>query len=185
VFGTLDAGTSASIAFTVVPTVAGVMDDLAVAQGFVNGTFTTTQIDLQTPVSTPTTPPTVAASSGAPDLQISGSTNTGRPAVGTTFLYTFQVKNGGNQTALGATVSDALPATLSYVGAGTNRGTCTHDADTVSCSLGDLAVGAQAVVQIAASAPAAGAITNGATVADTNGDSKPSNNLVDLSVQVQ
>jgi uncharacterized repeat protein (TIGR01451 family) len=94
-----------------------------VAQGFVNGLFTSSHVDLQTPASTamtPAPPPRTAADSAG--VQVVGPASTGRPLVGTTFVYTFQVKNSGSLPAPGVTLSDDLPANLTYLGAGTSAG---------------------------------------------------------------
>lgn len=47
---------------------------------------------------------------GPTDVQVTGSSNNGSPPVGSTFNYTFQVKNNGPIPAGGVTSDDALPA---------------------------------------------------------------------------
>src|SRR5262249_28080367 len=80
------------------------------------------------------------------DLQVTGSSNQGSPPVGTPFTYTFQVKNNGPfATAGSASFSDALPTDLTLSSVTTDTGSCTSDT-TVSCDLGNLAVGAQATI---------------------------------------
>lgn len=51
------------------------------------------------------------------DIQITGAASTGSPTVGSTFTYTYQVKNAGPWgTYGGIIVVDTLPASLTFVG---------------------------------------------------------------------
>jgi uncharacterized repeat protein (TIGR01451 family) len=96
---------------------------------------------------------TESALPGPVDLQLTGASSQGSPAAGSEYTYTFQVKNAGPwATAGGVSFSDALPASLAYVGVTTTAGTCTGG-QTVSCALGDLANGAQATIAITVRAP--------------------------------
>ena len=91
---------------------------------------------------------------GATDVQVTGSSNNGSPPVGSTFTYTFQVKDSGPfATFGGVSFTDALPASLTFVDVSTDTGTCTGG-QTVSCDLGDLRVGGQATIKILVQAPA-------------------------------
>jgi hypothetical protein len=84
------------------------------------------------------------------------------------------------------TFSDSLPTALTFVGATSTVGNCTESAGQVSCSLGDLAVGAQANVVITVLAPAAPqTITDVASVAEGVTDRQPSNNSAGVTVQVK
>jgi len=52
----------------------------------------------------------------ATDIQITGSASTGSPSVGSTFTYTYQIKNAGPWGTFGGiTFVDRLPASLTYV----------------------------------------------------------------------
>lgn len=54
----------------------------------------------------------------ATDIQISGSASTGSPAIGSTYTYTYQVKNAGPFGTWGGLIFvDTLPDSLLYVGA--------------------------------------------------------------------
>jgi uncharacterized repeat protein (TIGR01451 family) len=120
------------------------------------------------------------------DLQITGFASTGSPTVGSTF--TFQVKDNGLQPAPGVSFADVFPVGETFVSASTNLAgqTCGLAVGQVSCSLGDLAVGAQANVTLTVSAPSAPTtITVTATVSMTVTDLKPSNNSVAVTLQVK
>ncbi len=69
---------------------------------------------------------------------------------GTNLAYTLQVTNGGPAIAQNVSVTDILPAQVTYTSVFTNMGTCTYTAatTTVSCSLGSLGVGSVAVITI-------------------------------------
>ena len=121
---------------------------------------------------------------GATDLQITGSSNQGSPPVGSTFTYTFQVKNSGPFATVGdATFSDALPGSLAFGSVTTDHGTCTGGA-TVACTLGSLAVGVQATIKIGVSPDTATTIVNTATASlpAGQGDRNPANNSVSVTV---
>jgi uncharacterized repeat protein (TIGR01451 family) len=120
------------------------------------------------------------------DVQVTGFASTGSPKLGSVYSYTFQVKNDGPFLAPSVTFSDALPASLSFVGVTSNSGACSQAAGSVSCALGDLAVGSQADVLISVQAPAtAQSITDNASVSEAVTDRNPANNTVAVTVQAK
>lgn len=130
--------------------------------------------------------PTVTAQPGPTDIQVTGSSNTGSPPLGSAFAYTFQVKNNGPLPATGVTFDDQLPAAITLDGVpATNNGSCTANATTnsVHCDIGDLAVGAQSVITIPATAATTGALADTATIAMTAADTHPANDAVTVTVQ--
>ena len=128
---------------------------------------------------------TETAAPGAVDLQISGSSNQGQPSLGSSYTYTYEVKNAGPwATSGGVSFSDPLPPSLTFVSATTTAGACTSG-QTVSCALGDLAVGAHAIVAITVVAPStAQSIVNTASASLTapQSDTNPSNGSVSVTV---
>jgi uncharacterized repeat protein (TIGR01451 family) len=119
------------------------------------------------------------------DVQVTGFASTGSPTTGSTFTYTFQVKNNGPAGAGGVTFTDALPAPLTFVSVFTNF-PCTITGNTVSCDLQGLTVGAQVTVTITVAAPASPAtITNVGTVSSSATDTQPANNSFPVTVQVR
>jgi len=136
----------------------------------------------------------------ATDIQISGAAGTGSPALGSTFTYTYQVKNAGPWgTYGGITFVDTLPASLTYVsssqivvspllGQPVTVNNCSLAGQTVTCPLGELQNGGpsgQVTVTLTVEAPsAAEQIVNTASVHTVapQTDSNPANNSVAVSV---
>jgi uncharacterized repeat protein (TIGR01451 family) len=121
------------------------------------------------------------------DVQVTGSASNGSPARGAPYSYTFQVKNNGPAVADAVSFTDTLPAVIPVSEVTAPGGaTCSVTDQAVSCSLGDLAVGATANVVIATIAPVtAQTITDTATVATTSPERNPANNSVSVVVQIK
>jgi uncharacterized repeat protein (TIGR01451 family) len=141
----------------------------------------------------------------ATDIQISGSASNGSPAVGSTFTYTYQIKNAGPWgTYGGLTFTDTLPASLTFVGSAVTQATldrttgqevqftvqnaCSAVGQTVVCPLRDMTNAglpnqATITLTVAASGPAQ-LIANTATVhtASPQNDSNLANNSVTINV---
>jgi uncharacterized repeat protein (TIGR01451 family) len=123
---------------------------------------------------------------GPTDIQVTGSANNGSPPVGSSFNYTFQVKNNGPLPASGVTFDDPLPTAISVGNSVTiDDGTCTPNtvADSLHCDIGSLAVGQQSDITVAATPTAAGVIGNTARVAMAGADLHAANNNVTVVVQ--
>src|SRR5262249_27667643 len=97
---------------------------------------------------------------------------------GTLLTYTLVVTNNGPGTALGATVTDTLPATVTFLPALSTPG-CSGTT-TITCVIGTLAAGANATLAIAvqtnSALPPSNPIVNDATVTSASADPDPSNN---------
>lgn len=100
---------------------------------------------------------------------------------GSEVTYTLSVRNIGIATAEGVTVKATLGSALSLVSAKASTGSC---AGSVNCSLGAVAPGGSATVEITARATSGGTIPFTATVSSTNADVNPSNNTVSSATQV-
>jgi uncharacterized repeat protein (TIGR01451 family) len=123
---------------------------------------------------------------GPTDIQVTGSSNNGSPPLGGTFNCTFQVKNNGPIPAGGVTLDDALPAAVRLVAdPAIDVGTCTTNtaSNSVHRDIGNLGVGQQSTIFLAATPSAAGVVANTATVAMTGSDIHPANNSVTVTVQ--
>jgi uncharacterized repeat protein (TIGR01451 family) len=105
----------------------------------------------------------VTAQPAPTDIQVTGSSNNGSPAVGSTFTYTFQVKDNGPQAATGVTFDDTLPPAIPL---GTT-----------------LATGQQSNITFSATPTATGSFGNTATIAQTGPDTNPANNSVTVTIQ--
>lgn len=117
------------------------------------------------------------------DVQVTGSAVPNSAGVGRPITYVFQVKNNGNATASGVTLTDALHAGETFVLASPN---CSQAAGVVSCQIGSLARGASSFVVISVKAPTTpGIYTEVASVSETNVDTRPSNNTASVTVQAR
>jgi uncharacterized repeat protein (TIGR01451 family) len=129
---------------------------------------------------------TVIAQPGPTDIQVTGSTNNGSPPVGTTFTYTFQVKDNGPLPASGVTFDDTLPTAIVLGSSLTaSIGTCTASAaaNSVHCDLGNLGVGQQSVISYTASPTATGTFPDTATIAMVGPSTQPAHESVTVTVQ--
>lgn len=126
---------------------------------------------------------------GSVELQAAANLSvvkTGPPTgvVGQPVTYTITVSNGGPNSAFGVTVSDTLPPNSTFVAATPSQGSCT-DAATVTCSLGTIANGAGATIQLQVTPTASGTLTNTATVATApEADTSLGNNTSQASVTI-
>lgn len=141
----------------------------------------------------------------ATDIQITGAASTGSPSVGSTFTYTYQIKNAGPWgTYGGIIVADTLPASLTYVSSSTVQATldrttgraaqltdvngCSAVGQTVVCTLRDMQNGGpwgQATITLTVAASSvAQQIVNTASVhtISPQDDSSLANNSVTVSV---
>lgn len=98
--------------------------------------------------------------------------------------YTLTVANAGPNTATGVTLTDTLPAPLTFVSAVATQGVCTG-VSTITCNLGSIAVGSSVTVTIVGHAvSASGVLTNTATTTGAFVDPTPANNSATASAQV-
>jgi uncharacterized repeat protein (TIGR01451 family) len=141
----------------------------------------------------------------ATDIQITGAASNGSPSVGSTFTYTYQIKNAGPWGTYGGIVFvDTLPASLTFVSssvmqAGIDRTTgqlvqvpspngCSAVGQTVMCPLQDMTNGGlsgQATITLTVTASGvAQPIVNTASVhtLSPQDNSNPANNSVTVNV---
>ena len=99
-------------------------------------------------------------------------------------VYTVQVTNQGPNAAADVTVTDALPAGLTYSAAGAGAGSYTNP----TWSVGTLAAGARATLTLSATVDlgqGGNTITNTASVSSALYDANPANNLAGVSLLVR
>jgi uncharacterized repeat protein (TIGR01451 family) len=125
----------------------------------------------------------VPVSPGPTDIQVTGSSNNGSPPVGTSFQYTFQVKDNGPQGAAGVTFDNTLPASLTFVSVSASVGTCSNAGNAIHCDVGALQTGQQSNIVITAIPTATGSVTDTASIAMTGPDTQPANNTTSVTVQ--
>lgn len=96
-------------------------------------------------------------------------------AVGSNLTYTITVTNNGPATATGVTLTDTLPANVTFISATSTQGTCTGTS-TVTCNIGTLGANASRTVTIVVTPAIAGGISNTATVTANEPDINTANN---------
>lgn len=120
------------------------------------------------------------------DLAMEKSDTPDPVVAGEQLTYQLLVTNAGPSSATGVTVTDTLPAGVSFVTGTASQGTVTASAGVVTASLGNLAVGAQATVTltVAVSPSARGVLLNEAGVTGNETETDLTNNVDEVSTQV-
>jgi len=111
------------------------------------------------------------------DLELTKRVDQAVVSVGTPVLWTLTVTNQGPAAASGVTVSDNLPAEVTYV---SDNGGGAYNSSSGIWTIGDLAVGASASLQITTTVDAPGVHLNVAQIAAADQvdiDSTPGNNV--------
>jgi virginiamycin B lyase len=116
----------------------------------------------------------------APDLALSGSAPTSASA-GSQLSYSFTVTNNGTAGATGVTLTDTLPAGVTFNSA---TGGVTPVSGVLTFNIGSLAAGASANITIVVTPTAAATLNNGAVASMTQTDPTPADNSVTLTTAV-
>ncbi|NEA30657.1 DUF11 domain-containing protein [Streptomyces sp. SID13031] len=126
---------------------------------------------------------TVSASA---DLSIAKSVEPSPLVAGGEGVYSLKVHNAGPSTAQAVTVTDEVPAGLTLLTATSADGACTVTGAAVSCVLGALAPGSDAVVVLRVKVASAqtGAITNSGSISAQTPDPDPANNTGTVTTNV-
>ena len=103
---------------------------------------------------------------------------------GQLLTYSLSVANAGPSSATGVTVTDTLPAGVTFNSATPSQGSCSQSSGTVTCALGTIANGQGAGVEISVTPENAGEITNEASVSSDEVDLVPGNNSAGASTTV-
>lgn len=114
------------------------------------------------------------------DIGVSLAASSLTPALGDALAYTITVNNAGPSTAAATTVTDLLPAGLTYVSATTANGSFNPSSGV--WSVGDMASGAFASLTLNVKVNATGALTNTVSAASAAGDPNPANNTASVAV---
>jgi uncharacterized repeat protein (TIGR01451 family) len=112
------------------------------------------------------------------DLSLTKTADNSTPTINQNVTFTLTLANAGPSNASGVTVTDALPAGLSFVSATPSAGT-SYNSGTGVWTIGAVSSGANATLQIVAKVTASGTITNTAQVTaatEPDPDSTPNNN---------
>jgi len=118
----------------------------------------------------------VVANANSADMAIV-KTGTPNPVTeGTPLTYTLAVTNNGPASATNVTVTDTLPAAVTYLSTSTTQGSCSEAGGTVSCLLGTMANAGTATISILTLPNTPGFVSNTATVSADQTDPTPANN---------
>lgn len=109
------------------------------------------------------------------DMQIVKSGAPSPATVGQPITYTLLVTNAGPSTANGVTVTDVVPAGMTFVSANSTQGTCSGTV-TVTCNIGTMNSLATATVTLVLTPTAPADYSNTATVAAAETDPNLANN---------
>jgi uncharacterized repeat protein (TIGR01451 family) len=109
------------------------------------------------------------------DLAIVKSAQLDPVPVNSDVIYTITITNNGPHGATNVVVTDTLPEGVAFVSVAP-AGACSQADSTVTCSLGALAEGANAIVTIIVRATTEGTLTNAVTVEADELDPNPENN---------
>jgi uncharacterized repeat protein (TIGR01451 family) len=161
--GTLGSGQVSNVTVTVTAPASGSMTNTA---------------SVSTPTGDPNstnnmTAPVITTVTGVADVGI-GKAGAASVLATSNLVYTISVTNYGPSSAGGVTVTDTLPASVTFVSASGNG---INTAGVVSWSLGTLGSGQVSNVTVTVTAPASGTLTNAATVSSPTGDPNSTNNV--------
>ncbi|MGG5258682.1 CARDB domain-containing protein [Phycicoccus avicenniae] len=113
------------------------------------------------------------------DLDVSKTAAPNPVINGQNVTYTMTVRNIGPSVSRSVVLSDPVPAPLGYVSSSSTQGTCSQAGGTVTCAIGDLALGAAATITVVAAVPGGGGaegVVNTATVTSPTTDPVSGNN---------
>ena len=112
------------------------------------------------------------------DLAITKADAPDPVALGGSLTYTLTVTNNGPDPSTDSTVTDTLPPGVTFVSATPSQGACSQAAGTVTCTLGPLALGGSATIQIVVTveASALSPLSDTATVTGVETDPLAANN---------
>jgi choice-of-anchor B domain-containing protein len=118
------------------------------------------------------------------DLAVTGMDAPDPVLQGTQFIYTIDITNSGPDAASNVTLTDPLPAGVTYVQAVPTQGGCSETGGTVTCLLGTLAGGITATVAVTVTADAAGGLHNTVSASADEIDSVAADNAVMIGTTV-
>ena len=118
------------------------------------------------------------------DLSVTKTASPNPGQVGIPLSYRIVATNNGPAAATNVTVTDALPAGVTFVSSLATQGACSGTT-TVTCNLGTLASGASAVVTITVTPTAQGQLANTATVTAGESDFDTANNSSSITTFIQ
>ena len=119
------------------------------------------------------------------DISIDMPTPPGNARINQALIYTMQVSNTGSLPATGVTLAETLPPSVRFNSVSSTQGSCSGNS-IINCALGNLAVGASAIVTLSVT-PTTDipfSLTHTANVFANETDVNPTNNSATNVVQV-
>ena len=110
------------------------------------------------------------------DVRVAVTASPNPVLVGSNLTYNVSLANSGPAWATSVTVTDPVPAGVTFNSATASQGTCTNQGGTIICSLGTLDSNTTATVSISVTPTLVGALTNTVTVTASEPDTNPGNN---------
>ena len=164
--GSLANSATATVTIVVTPTAAGTPSNTASVAG--------NEFDPDTGNNTATESATVHPEA---DLAAAKADSPDPVMVGSNLTYTVTVTNNGPSDATGITLTDTLPAGVTFVLATATQGSCSESGSTLTCDLGALINGGTVTVTIVVAATTAGIASNSAVVTGNGFDPDTANNI--------
>jgi uncharacterized repeat protein (TIGR01451 family) len=122
----------------------------------------------------------------AADLVLTLAASPEPVATGGSLTYTLAIRNAGPAVATSVSLTDTLPAGVTFVSATGTGWTCAAAGQEVSCTRATLDFGDAPPIDLVVTAPASGGtITNTATVSASGADITPANNNASATTTVQ
>jgi uncharacterized repeat protein (TIGR01451 family) len=125
------------------------------------------------------------------DLFVTKKANLAAVKATQNLVYTVTVKNLGPSRAAAVTLNDPVPAPSTFVSMNSGGTSCTAPAvgqvGTITCNLGNMAVGASATVTVTVKVSGSSnktSITNTAVASSPNFDPNPANNSATVTTQI-
>jgi uncharacterized repeat protein (TIGR01451 family) len=174
--GTLANGGSATVSITVTTNSEGTISNTA--------SVAANETDLVGANNSATEQTTVLPTPLLADLSLSKDDSPDPVLAGNTLTYNLSAQNNGPSAATGVTITDNLPAGVTYGSATASQGSCNESGGTVTCTLGTLAIGGSATVSITVTPLNGGTITNTASVDSGEVDPVSGNNDATASTTV-
>jgi len=128
-------------------------------------------------------PNLIVAGATSANLSITKTASPNPAIVSSNLTYRIIVTNTGPSPATNVTVTDPLPAAVSFVSVTPTQGACSGTT-TVTCNLGTLASGSSATVSIICMPQSTAQLTNTASASATETDPNPNDNSVTIATPV-
>jgi uncharacterized repeat protein (TIGR01451 family) len=159
--------------------------DTSIADYLADGFVSQLDADLSSGGGTPPPPPPPPPADPLADLAVSMTDAPDPARRNQPLVYTISVANNGPDTASAVKLTDTLPRKVNFLSVTTSQGSCSGTS-TVTCQLGDMTTGSNAVVEITvAPTRRRGTLVNSVTVQSSTDDPDTSNNSASTSTSVR